>query len=557
MKNEKNRDALLVAGGSAGMVKALETLVNPHALVSAIPLDRSLTDSEIHPLVTCPGQRLILLSADPERDGSKRWLDRARWILDQVPTARVVLHSSLEVYGPDHHSVGMMDEDAERRPALSNARAEFWEELEAGVQEAVPSGRLLILRSAHVIGEWADGWFNRLLQKDRVVTVMGYDPSIQLIHEMTFVRAVHVAIEKRLTGIYNIAPCDALPLHKVLEAAKVRSLPLPWTILRYFGDRRTGEGRGSSRAARLAYFRYSCTGCGDRFAKKTDLTLSSLRALGQFVGEGREASLDLADYSDSHGLDAPFIRRAAEGRLKFFEKIYFRVERKGFEHIPELGPGILVGPHRGFMPLDAVMVVQMITKYSKRVPRFLLHPSLVKLGVLARFMRRMGGVIACKKNADEILKRGDLLGIYPEGIRGPFKYYKDVYKLGRFGRSDYARFALEHSVPVVPFVMVGPAEIYPIFGKLNWNWVQQGLEWPCLPVTPTFPFSPLPFPLPTKWHLQILPPVDPVAAIAEAERTGREPCQVITEQVKKAIEDATAEMLAKRKSIFLGKVFPE
>jgi 1-acyl-sn-glycerol-3-phosphate acyltransferase len=209
------------------------------------------------------------------------------------------------------------------------------------------------------------------------------------------------------------------------------------------------------------------------------------------------------------------------------------------------------------MPLDAVMVVQMITKYSKRVPRFLLHPSLVKLGVLARFMRRMGGVIACKKNADEILKRGDLLGIYPEGIRGPFKYYKDVYKLGRFGRSDYARFALEHSVPVVPFVMVGPAEIYPIFGKLNWNWVQQGLEWPCLPVTPTFPFSPLPFPLPTKWHLQILPPVDPVAAIAEAERTGREPCQVITEQVKKAIEDATAEMLAKRKSIFLGKVFPE
>jgi hypothetical protein len=32
---------------------------------------------------------------------------------------------------------------------------------------------------------------------------------------------------------------------------------------------------------------------------------------------------------------------------------------------------------------------------------------------------------------------------------------------------------------------------------------------------------------------------------------------VITEQVKKVIEDATAEMLAKRKSIFLGKVFPD
>jgi len=310
--------------------------------------------------------------------------------------------------------------------------------------------------------------------------------------------------------------------------------------------------------ARLAYFRYSCTGCGKRFAGETDVTLSTIRALEQFVGDGgkgAEESLDLVDYSDSHGLDAPFIRRAAEGTLKFFEKIYFRVAHRGLEHIPEQGSAILVGPHRGFMPLDAVMVVQMITKYRKRVPRFLLHPSLVKMGVLARFMRRMGGVIACRKNAGEVLQRGELLGIFPEGIRGSFKYYKDVYKLGSFGRPDYARFALEHSVPVIPFVMVGCAEIYPIFGKLNWRWVQRGLEWPCLPITPTFPFFLLP--LPTKWHLQVLPPVDPVAAIAEAERTGREPYQVIAGKVKKAIEDATAEMLAKRKSLFLGNVFPE
>ena len=558
MTNEKDRGVLLVAGGPAGLVEALESLVHPDTLVKVVRLDLSLTDAEILPLVDCPGQLLILLSADPDRDQGKRWLSRACRILDRSPTARVVLHSSLDVYGPDHHSVGMVGEDAERRPALSNARAEFWEELEAGVRETVPSDRLLILRSAHVIGKWADGWFNRLLQQHRALTVMGYDPSIQLIHEMDFVRSVHVAIEKNLTGIYNIATCDALPLHKVLKAAKVRCFTLPWTFLRLVGCRRSGEGKASSTVARLAYFRHSCTGCGKRFAGETDVTLSTIRALEQFVGDGgkgTEESLDLVDYSDCHGLDAPFIRRAAEGRLKFFEKIYFRVAHRGLEHIPEQGPAILVGPHRGFMPLDAVMVVQMITKYRKRVPRFLLHPSLVKMGVLARFMRRMGGVIACRKNAGEVLQRGELLGIFPEGIRGSFKYYKDVYKLGSFGRPDYARFALEHSVTVIPFVMVGCAEIYPIFGKLNWRWVQRGLEWPCLPITPTFPFFLLP--LPTKWHLQVLPPVDPVAAIAEAERTGREPYQVIAGKVKKAIEDATAEMLAKRKSLFLGNVFPE
>ena len=145
--------------------------------------------------------------------------------------------------------------------------------------------------------------------------------------------------------------------------------------------------------------------------------------------------------------------------------------------------------------------------------------------------------------------------LYPEGIRGAFKRYKEAYELGLFVRPDYAKFAIEHGVPIVPFVVVGHVEIFPILAKLKWKWVKKHVEWPCLPVTPTFPF--LPIPLPSKWHVQFLPPIDPAPAIEEGKQSGRPAYQILVKQVREAIEKAQSEILEKRPSIFYGNVFGE
>lgn len=55
----------------------------------------------------------------------------------------------------------------------------------------------------------------------------------------------------------------------------------------------------------------------------------------------------------------------------------------------------------------------------------------------------------------QVLGRGDLLGIYPEGTRSPDgKLYR--------GRTGLARMALEARVPVIPVVMVDTGEVMPI-----------------------------------------------------------------------------------------------
>jgi len=223
------------------------------------------------------------------------------------------------------------------------------------------------------------------------------------------------------------------------------------------------------------------------------------------------------------------------------------------EHIPRDGRAVLVGVHRGFMPFDGVMMVHLLEKHLGRIPRFLMHPGLVKFPVLAPFLTNLGGIIACQENADYVLGRDELLGVFPEGIRGAFRMYREAYVLDRFGRSDFVKMALRHGAPIVPFVILGTAEMFPIFGKIEWSWWKRNTEWPFIPITPTFPL--LPIPLPTKWHLQVLPPMrvhelySPDAA-DDVRVVGR-----IGNEVRDRMQQVLNAMRRRRRSVFFGSIF--
>jgi hypothetical protein len=83
--------------------------------------------------------------------------------------------------------------------------------------------------------------------------------------------------------------------------------------------------------------------------------------------------------------------------------------------------------------------------------------------------------------------------------------------------------------------------------------VRRVLEWPYLPITPTFPLPGLP--LPSKWHTRFLEPI-PVheqhpPEAADDPRIVRQ----ISAEVRARMEAAIREMLERRKSIFFGSVF--
>ncbi|RMF20418.1 MAG: acyltransferase family protein, partial [Deltaproteobacteria bacterium] len=205
--------------------------------------------------------------------------------------------------------------------------------------------------------------------------------------------------------------------------------------------------------------------------------------------------------AEDYGLDLEF-RKRAEPFFRFLFESWWRVEVIGMEHVPRSGPAILVGNHSGGLPFDATMVAYALSSDEGpgRIARPLYDRFVERLGPVRDAFRKLGGVPARYAVADELLSRGELPVIFPEGVGGVAKLYDDRYRVGRFSTSA-PRLSLRHRAPIVPFAVVGAEEIYPLIGRSAQ--IGRALGAPYLPITPFFPFfGPLGLvPLPTKWTI--------------------------------------------------------
>lgn len=467
-------------------------------------------------------------------------------------TAHVVLVSSTAVYGATPRHAGLA---RERRPSGSSGPpiAREWLELEALAASIVVGDHLTILRAAPVPVPGGRDFYSRLLRATVAVTVAGHDPTLQLLSQRDLARAVETAVRRRRAGVFNVVPAAPVPLRAALRAAGCRAVPLPWSAQLAYRALVGGPPRLAS-PQQLQFLRCHLTASPEKAARELGFVAreTSIQAVLAATGRPPRAATEMP--FDPFGLDRAYIDACRRGLMGFLHRRYFRVEARGLEHIPRLGGAVLAGMHRGFMPLDGVMTLLTVTEGTGRVPRFLIHPGVgLRFPFLFNLMSKFGGVIACQENGDRVLAGGELLGIYPEGIRGAFTMYRCAHRIGPSWRSDCVGFALRHRVPIVPFVTVGSAEIFPILGRIDWRWWKQYTGWPFIPITPTFPLVPLP--LPSKWHTLFLEPLH-VEREHPAEAAD-DPAVVsaIGAELRRRMEAAVADLVSRRKSIFFGSLF--
>ena len=454
---------------------------------------------------------------------------------------RLVLLSSAAALDPDHHNPGYVSEGY--RTAGRNPIARAWRELEALAAARLPGAERIVLRPAPVAARDGGVYFGRLLGGRTAVAPPGYDPPLQLLAPEDLAEAVAAAVERGAgrPGIYHVAPRGALPVRRAMALAGVRRIPAGW----------------SAAGGERAYLRYNWSVSGARIERRLGFTprRTSAEALLAAFGTaaGGEGGGAPAPEFDDFGLDERYIRRYERTLFRFLHDLWWRIEVRGLEHVPPSGRAVLTGMHRGFMPWDGVMALVAVRRGTGRTPRFLIHPALVKPPFLANYMTKLGGILACRENADRVLGGDGLLGMFPEGIRGAFTMYRDAYRLGKFGRDEYVRMALRNRAPIVPFVTVGSAEIFPILGRLDWLWVRRATEWPFLPLAPNFPFPGLP--LPSKWHTRFLDPVPVHERHGPEAAEDRAVVAEISGEVRARMQAAIDGMLARRRSIFRGSVF--
>jgi 1-acyl-sn-glycerol-3-phosphate acyltransferase len=213
------------------------------------------------------------------------------------------------------------------------------------------------------------------------------------------------------------------------------------------------------------------------------------------------------------------VLRRARPLLDLLYEHYWRIELHGIDQIPDAGPCLFVANRSGLLPYDGLMVSHAIWRMgSKLRPRFMVADWLITLPFVQSYLARLGGVRACRENAERLIRSGEAVLVFPEGQKGAAKVFRERYRLKRFGRGGVVRVALETRVPIIPIGIVGAEEAHPILFK--WDTPARVVGLPFLPVTPTFPLlGPLGFlPLPTKWVIRIGEPISIAHLAPDAAR---------------------------------------
>jgi 1-acyl-sn-glycerol-3-phosphate acyltransferase len=229
---------------------------------------------------------------------------------------------------------------------------------------------------------------------------------------------------------------------------------------------------------------------------------------------------------------------------------WFRVQMRRLEEIPDTGAALVVANHSGVLPIDAIMLQAGIhAEHPARRNLRLLSADLVyQLPGVSLVARAGGNTRADPELADRLLRRGQLVGVFPEGFKGIGKPFSERYQLRRFGRGGFVRTAVRAKVPIIPCAIVGAEEIYPMIG--NVGPVARALRLPYFPLTPLFPWlGPVgAVPLPSRWLIEFCPRV-PVSdypdSVNDDEQIGE-----LAEQVRDTIQARLASLVAERGPAF-------
>ncbi|MFZ5482355.1 MAG: lysophospholipid acyltransferase family protein [Myxococcota bacterium] len=253
----------------------------------------------------------------------------------------------------------------------------------------------------------------------------------------------------------------------------------------------------------------------------------------------------LAYANAGHGYDAfglhPDVVAFGEAVVAPLYDKYFRVVSRGHEHIPHTGPAVLAGNHSGALPVDGMMVWLDVLRHTEppRVARAVADHFVPMIPFIGTLFARGGMVGGSRGNARALLEAGELLMIFPEGVPGIAKHFRDRYRLQEW-RVGHVELAIRHRAPVVPFGVVGAEEQMPQIGRIPIS----VLGMPFIPVTLT------PIPLPVRYHVLYGEPIpvhedyrpehaDDPAAVREAAA-----------RVKAAVQGLLEKGLAERTGIF-------
>jgi len=303
---------------------------------------------------------------------------------------------------------------------------------------------------------------------------------------------------------------------------------------------------------------YALQGLGELSLRLRQMTgrevidLNRIMELVQFIYKQQELARRGPNYTvDEFGFDPEWTESFLPA-FKLLYRDYWRVETTGVENVPAAGRALLVANHAGVLPWDGTMIKTALfaDHPHPRHVRALVASLFMGMPMLSWFLRRTGQTVGHPDDTLRLLERDELVLVFPEGVRGTGKTFKDRYRLRRFGRGGFVSTAIRARAPIIPISVVGSEEIYPMVGDLPP--VARLLGLPYFPVTPFWPWlGPLGMiPLPSKWRIQFHAPVhveDHPPHAADDQHL----VMALSDEVRDTIQQGIYDNLKLRRGVFL------
>jgi UDP-glucose 4-epimerase len=147
---------------------------------------------------------------------------------------KIIILSSASVYGPRPDNTQHISEESplmggEKFPDIRDliavdmyASSFMWKN---------PSTETVILRPVHIVGNVHNGP-SKYLRLNRIPTLLGYDPMVQLIHQDDVANAIMCALKPGIKGVFNITGPSAVPLSTLIRELGKQKIPLPEPVFK-------------------------------------------------------------------------------------------------------------------------------------------------------------------------------------------------------------------------------------------------------------------------------------------------------------------------------------
>ena len=195
------------------------------------PFDKIFTennvDSAIHLAFTVGAARDVKAARATDVGGSKNFLDACK----KASVKKVSFLSSYTAYGAYPENTRPIPEEAPLRPNAGFQYPHHKAEVDKMFQEFMkqnPDACVSILRASAVAGPESDGGpLASFLRNPVAVSIKGYDPMWQFVHEEDLVEITVFLLKKGHKGVFNVAGDGVVPYSEMMSKIGKKCIALP------------------------------------------------------------------------------------------------------------------------------------------------------------------------------------------------------------------------------------------------------------------------------------------------------------------------------------------